>query len=286
VRTYVPPERVYLERFPPHLGQFHKTRVQRVTGCIVVHDAENIIDLQGEDTGGEGVASFIQNRTDFGSYHDVADFDSRIQLGRYGWTMFHCVGANSWTTSVSFACRTGDFRTMPPERLAGFMRHGAEAVADQIEWYATQGIQVPLRRLTAAEAKAGKPGFVDHARMDPGRRSDPGQWFPWEGFFQAIKVELERRDNGDDEDMAKTWSLNDLGATLDNVGAFYARDVQRTHREAGREATAEMVADAVRLGRNGWHDEVVKTLKAGTDPIKLLEFVEWALANPEAAKKL
>ncbi len=272
---------VYLEQFPPHLNQFHKTRTAAVTGCIVVHDAENVIDLQGEDTGAEGVASFIRNRTDFGSYHTVFDSDSIVKMGRYEWTMFHCVGANSWTTSLSFACRTGDFQSMPADRLERFLRNGAVEAVDQIEWYAGKGIQVPRRRLTAAEARAGRPGFIDHARMDPGRRSDPGQYFPWARFFQYIDEEMARRAGGDDE-MAKTWSLNDLGTTMESVGDLFEADAAR--RDPAMHPVE--VIDVVRRGRLGWYPEVIAALKKGTDPVRILEFVEWALANPEAAKKL
>lgn len=82
--------------------------------------------------------------------------------------------------------------------------------------------------------------------------------------------------------MAKTWTLNDLGDTMDNVGKLYLADMLR--RQPAMPAMEAL--EVITAGVQAWLLEVVKVLKAGTDPKALLEFVEWALANPEQAAKL
>ena len=59
-------------------------RRARPSGVTVLHTAENVIDLVGPDTGAEAVAAFIRTRTTPGSYHDLVDRDSALQLVPYG----------------------------------------------------------------------------------------------------------------------------------------------------------------------------------------------------------
>lgn len=294
-----------LETRKPASQQFIPERRALVTAYLV-HTAENILDEIDGDTGAEGVAEFIATRSDAGSYHDLADSDSVVEVIPPWWEAFHCRGGvNRWAMGLSFACRAVDWPRMTPERRAGFIRHGARIAAKRILWIEGQdgwaaharakgyaGGRFPVRWITKEQADAGESGFVGHGQMDRGRRSDPGPLFPQDEFLGAVRVALDiaRREagqmpeNGDDE-MAKTWTLNDLGATLDNVGAFYERDAVR-RLPADTDWRSVDFRGTVLAGRNAWYDEVVKTLKAGTDPVKLLEFVEWALANPEAAAKL
>lgn len=278
-----------LETRRPASDQYHAPRRAMVTS-YGIHTAESVLDQVGSDTGAEGVAEFIANRGDPGSYHDVGDSDSAVAVVPPQWEAFHCRGGpNRWSLSYSFACRTTDWVRMAPERRAGFLTVGARRVVDRIEWIETQAGwnrgRFPIRRITKAQAEAGVGGFFAHADMDPTRRTDPGLEFPWSEFLALVGEEYDRRHNEGDDEMAKTWSLNDLGATLDNVGAFYERDAVK-HLPPDTDWRAVDFRTTVLAGRDAWHDEVVKTLKAGQDPIKLLEFVEWALANPEAAAKL
>ncbi|MGL5911823.1 MAG: N-acetylmuramoyl-L-alanine amidase, partial [Phycicoccus sp.] len=142
----------------------------------MVHTAESVLDTLGPDTGAENVAAFIQRRTTPGSYHDLVDSDSALQLVPYEMGAYQDgTGSNSYAMSISFALRTTDWRTLTPERRRAFLRQAAAAFARQQAWLRARGYPAtPLRWLTRAESEAGQAGFITHARRDPARRTDPG----------------------------------------------------------------------------------------------------------------
>lgn len=184
---------IYLEDHPPARRQFYNPRRATVTGAIVVHTAENATDLVLPDHGAEGVASFISRRSDPGSYHIVVDSDSIVRVGRPEWEMFHeGTGGNRWSLGLSFACQAHQWAT---PKLVGWeqpaLRNGGEAAAELAEFVQDEiSVDVPAKRITEAEYRAGKPGFISHAELDPGRRSDPGLMFPWDEFLHYYEVEL------------------------------------------------------------------------------------------------
>lgn len=282
-----------LETRRPARAQYD-TRRELVTAYLV-HTAESILDELGPDTGAEGVAEFIATRSDAGSYHDLADSDSQVQVIPERWQAFHCRGGvNPWSMGLSFACRAVDWPRMTPERRAAFIRNGAQIAARRILWIEAQPgwaayakargyASFPVRTITRAQAWDGEAGFVGHGQMDPGRRSDPGSLFPWADFLAAVRQALaELRPEGDDE-MAKTWGLVDLGVTMESVGALFEADTVR--RRGPGVPSAELLA-AIRAGRDGWIGDIQAKLQAHQDPTATLEFIAWALANPEAAAKL
>jgi peptidoglycan hydrolase-like protein with peptidoglycan-binding domain len=180
---------VYLLDNPPARRQFRAPRRENPIGVIGVHTAENPADVTGTDSGAENVARFIAGRSDPGSYHDLVDADSRIQLVPYTAEAFHIAthGLNRRTTGLAFACRTVDWSRMDPARRSAFVRNGAAAAVEQARYHHAAGrVIVPARRITLAQALAGAPGFLAHADADPVRRSDPGSAFPWNEFLTAF----------------------------------------------------------------------------------------------------
>ena len=106
----------YLEDHPPRRSQFRRIRRRKPSGVTVLHTAESMLDLIGEDTGAEGVARFICGRTDPGSYHDLVDSDSAIQLVPYDAEAFQDgTGTNPHALSISWAIR-GDGLATPDAR--------------------------------------------------------------------------------------------------------------------------------------------------------------------------
>ena len=182
----------------PRVQQWYDKRNRALTGCTVIHTAESVMDSVGPDTGAENVAKFIQGRTDPGSYHDLVDSDSWVPLVDLKHGAFHDgTGSNNWALSLSFACRTSDWRTMSAAKRLGFMRQGARAwVNQQLYRRATKAPLSRLRLITKADSDRGEAGCTYHGFRDPGRRSDPGiaapNLFPFGEFVDACREELAR----------------------------------------------------------------------------------------------
>lgn len=155
----------------------------------MVHSAENTTDLVLPDQGAEAVARFISTRPDPGSYHDLVDADSIVHVVDYDDEAFHDgTGGNRWSLGLSFACRAAQWPELPIVWRAEALRNAARSarmMADHVK--ARTGIEVPARRITAAQYRAGEPGFVTHADLDPTRRSDPGAAFPWGQFLTMFE---------------------------------------------------------------------------------------------------
>lgn len=182
----------YLEEHRPHLTQFRR-RTAKATGLVVIHTAESILDTIGPDTGAESVARFMVSRTNYGSYHDLVDSDSALQLVPYDCAAFQDgTGSNHVALSISFACRTSDWSRMSSEKRAAFLHQGAVAFHRQQAWLRdNKRPTTPLRRITRLQSEAGVAGFISHAERDPARRTDPGADFPWDEFFTACSQDAE-----------------------------------------------------------------------------------------------
>lgn len=180
---------VYLEDNPnPNLSQYRPVRRAAPTGAIVTHTAENATDVNPPDTGAEAVARYISTRTNYGSYHSIVDSDSTIHVGRYEWEMFHeGSGGNRWSLGLAWACQAHQWLNLDSSWVSNAIENGAIEAATMAAWVkATEGITIPARRITPAQYRAGQPGFITHAELDPGRRSDPGPNFPWDLFLERF----------------------------------------------------------------------------------------------------
>lgn len=179
----------YLIEHPPRIRQF-RARGTTISGVIVMHTAESLPDFHGPDAGAEGVARFIQQRTTYGSYHWLADSDSLIDLvpmrdmQAYG----EGTGTNPHAIHVSAATQAHRWGDVPKDWVAGTVENmalAAHKASDLLE--DVHGVRIPAKRISAAQARARKEGFVTHGEMDPGRRSDPGPMFPWAMFMEAYQ---------------------------------------------------------------------------------------------------
>lgn len=174
--------------------QWYEKRNRPLTGCTVLHTAESVMDSVGPDTGAEAVAEFIRTRTTPGSYHDLVDSDSWIPLVDLRHGAFHDgTGSNNWALSLSFACRTTDWRTMSAEKRRGFLRQGARAFLAQQAYRRSIGAPLTeLRLISKAQSDRGESGFTYHGYRDPGRRSDPGvampNLFPFDEFIAECRA--------------------------------------------------------------------------------------------------
>jgi hypothetical protein len=193
----------YLAAHETAVAQYRSPRRARPTGLVCVHTAESVLDTVGPDAGAENVAEWMTRRTNYGSYHDLADSDSVVHLVAYGDEAFHDgTGSNPWSLSISFALAAADWPKLTPEKRRGFLRQGAVAFARQQAWLKAHGHPTtPLRRVTRAQSDAGQPGFISHAERDPSRRTDPGAGFPWEEFFTECRAALAGTNTSEEDDM-------------------------------------------------------------------------------------
>jgi hypothetical protein len=207
----------YLQLHKPKRSQYRAPRRSRPTGLTVIHTAESVMDAVGPDTGAEQVAAFIAGRSDPGSYHDLVDADSALQLVPYTAEAYQDgTGSNPYALSISFACRTTDWTRMTPQKRAGFLRMGALAFARQQAWLKANGHKTtPLRRISRAESAGGVAGFIPHGDRDPDRRTDPGKHFPWAEFFAACQAATA---NPNEEDVM---------ASIDEVRAVVRAEIER-----------------------------------------------------------
>lgn len=182
----------YLQDNPPRQRQFRQPRREKPSGVIVVHTAESAPDTTGPDTGAENVASFIRNRSDYGSYHDLCDSDSIVRLVPYDAEAYgDGTGSNPHAYHVSAATQAHRWTSMPKEWREATAKNMGIAAARYAKWLkATRGIDIPVRRISRAQSEARVPGFISHGERDPGRRSDPGADFPWTIFLTAYALEM------------------------------------------------------------------------------------------------
>jgi hypothetical protein len=179
----------YLIDHPPRRTQF-KARGTTISGVVVLHTAESLPDFDGPDVGAEGVARFIQGRGEPGSYHWLADSDSLIDLvpmreyQAYG----DGTGSNSHAIHISAATQAHRWSGLPDwwvdatvENMA-LAAHKASSLLEDVH-----GVRIPARRVTKAESDRRVEGFIAHGTRDPGRRSDPGEEFPWSLFFEVYR---------------------------------------------------------------------------------------------------
>lgn len=203
----------------------YPSRRQQVR-VICIHTAENVPDYIGRDGGAEAVAAF-QSRTDRpSSYHEIVDSDSHVVCLPPHAVAFGAKGANTVGWHLSFATKAHLWPDKPKRWRDAALNRGAErarAAADLFD--------VPVRRITREQYLAGWSGFVAHADVDPDRRSDPGDHFPWDHFLHLIATP--------EDDMP---SLEDVRAV---VNAEHATTRQMVTQARDRTNEAIRLSEAV-----------------------------------------
>jgi hypothetical protein len=162
----------YLLDHPPASQQFYPPpRANRLTGGVVVHTTESVMDRVDQDTGAENVASFIARRAEPGSYHMIVDSDSSVALVPDDYTAFHVAanGYNSRTWGISFACRSTELDPNDWWTQAAFNRAAFEIV----QFWQRNGFDPTecAKFVPAADLLTG-PGLTHHGEAQPWDRSD------------------------------------------------------------------------------------------------------------------
>src|SRR6186997_545471 len=177
----------WLDTHKPARDQFRSPRRDKPSGVMVVHTAESTPDFVAFDGGAEAVANFIRTRDTPGSYHDLCDSDSCINLVDYANEAYQDgTGSNRHAWGGSIATRADVWPLAPAKWRKGAIDQLAAAAARYARWVRLKhGVIVPARRINRAQSEARMPGFISHGERDPGRRTDPGAKFPWTEFLAA-----------------------------------------------------------------------------------------------------
>jgi hypothetical protein len=163
--------RFYLLDNLPVTRQFHPSRNAPLTGGIILHTTESVMDTVGPDTGAENVAAFIARRSDYGSYHTLVDSDSTVRLVPDTYTAFHVAesGYNSRTFGLSFACRSTDLNPDSAWTQAAMKR----AAAELVRFWRENGFDpAACARFRPASELLSGAGISTHGEAQPRDRSD------------------------------------------------------------------------------------------------------------------
>lgn len=237
----------YLDDHPPRIRQF-RPRARSVSGIIVIHTAESIADTEAIDGGAEAVAAFIARRDEPGSYHDLCDSDSIVDLVRYSQASYgDRTGSNEHAIHISAAAEAAKWGSYPDRWVRDTVTNMARAAVRASKYvHSVHGIYVPAKRISRAQSEdpSNNEGFISHAERDPSRRTDPGAGFPWQLFlgiydelmFQEKEPEKPTRGKHVDRALRRTTAaINELDQA---VGAEPRREkieaAERQLRQARR----------------------------------------------------
>lgn len=160
----------YLLDYPPKSRQFYPTRANPATGGVGVHTTESVLDRIAPDTGAENVAAFIARRTDPGSYSEIVDTDSVVQMVPDSYTTFSVAvaGYNSRTWNIALACRSDE---LDPDDTATQVLIATAGARIGAYWMRNGWNPADCARWVGTGALTG-PGLFNHGDVQPVDRTD------------------------------------------------------------------------------------------------------------------
>lgn len=229
----------------PNQGQTGRPRWQPINGMVGVHTTEGALDAIAPDSGAENVAAFIASRSDHGSYHEIVDSDSVVQMAPDDVMTWHTAAAslNGPAWGISAACRADQWSVNPAtanywwtvttiatmgRRICAFwQRNGYDPLTPDV-----------CRWLTGAQARGRfGPGLYHHGDAQPEDRSDAWALHPDRAvldqmLLDAIRIAAGGAPDPGDDDMP---SIDEYRTVLQEEISNYEGRFKAT---VGKEITA------------------------------------------------
>ena len=169
---------------PPahHSGNGNKPITRIVIHCTAGSDGK----------GAMGTANYFKMQSAGGSAHYVIDSDEVLQTAYDSVVCWHAP-PNTHSLGVEMCCSLADRGKGHWERAdhVSMMKLTARLVAQLCLAY-----DVPAKRLTVAQVKAGQRGICGHVDVSEAFKQsshwDPGPYFPWAKFMAMVTAEIAR----------------------------------------------------------------------------------------------
>lgn len=183
-------------------------------------------------------ATWLTTRTNPGSYHALAGARSTkdvLQLAPWSYETWHSVPSNNWAIGISAVAYAHQWKSLPPNVRENLVKSMAYAAANAAKWLQQHhGRVVQPRLLTRKQAMRKESGFVYHATMDPGRRTDPGKDFPWDMFIAEFN-RLMRNDGGGSAPATKNEEWDEMATKKEVQDAIESGVTSVLRREFARD---------------------------------------------------
>lgn len=209
----------YLDERPPARPQFRASRREWISGVVVAHTFEGLFDDAGPDTGAERGAEFIRGRIDApGSYHDLGDSDSAIQLIRDDCEAYQVAvgGHNRHAWAYCFTCRTTDLHpadgwthramAVAGPRIRSFWDRNGFCADCSARWLTNAQVEHLRRHREWCHHGLKVGGLTTHGQLQPADRSDAWTRHPFRAELEQLLVDAIRGvitpDVPEEDDMA------------------------------------------------------------------------------------
>jgi N-acetyl-anhydromuramyl-L-alanine amidase AmpD len=165
---------------------YRKGRKEKVR-VLVIHTAETPENSKMA----ESIQSYCQRRSDTVSCHEAVDNDSVVCGVRPFDTAWTTGSINNFSYSYELSGRASQTK----EQWADEFSTAMIAIVAKRVAKAALCWNIPIRKLTPAELKAGASGICGHVDQTvayevKGGHTDPGPNFPWEKFLNQVRAEL------------------------------------------------------------------------------------------------
>lgn len=188
----------YLQDHPQRTPQHRYPRRVRtpgkpaLSGGVAVHTVEGVMDTVGIDTGAENTASFIVNRADYGSYHEIHDSDSLVRMAPDDHETWHVgADAHNWHAwGISAACRTVDWDPASVWTQRTILSMG-RSICEFWQRNGFDPLELASRWLTRDQFLRQEPGLILHGEAQPADRTDAWDRLP-SGAQHPHKAALKR----------------------------------------------------------------------------------------------